>query len=53
MVLATALGPGLSGALIDLGIGLPVQLLWMAGWCVLASVALASAARLVRRRAAV
>lgn len=40
MVLATALGPGITGALIDLGIGLPQQLLWMALWCVAASAAL-------------
>jgi MFS family permease len=40
MVLATALGPGITGALIDLGVGLPQQLLWMALWCVAASAAL-------------
>lgn len=52
MVLATAVGPGLTGILIDLGISLPHQLFWMAGWCVLASFALASAARIVVRREA-
>ncbi|MEE2877606.1 MAG: MFS transporter [Pseudomonadota bacterium] len=36
MVFSTALGPGLTGALIDFGIGLPVQLLWMSGWCLIA-----------------
>ncbi|MCA1749329.1 MAG: nitrate/nitrite transporter [Parasphingopyxis sp.] len=41
MVFATALGPGITGALIDRGIGLPVQMLWMAGWCLAASIALA------------
>lgn len=34
MVFSTALGPGLTGALIDLGVGLPVQLLAMSGWCI-------------------
>lgn len=51
MVLATALGPGPSGQLIDLGVDLPRQLLWMAGWCVMASVALTVAARHVTTRA--
>ena len=37
MVLATAVGPGLTGTLIDAGVALPTQLLWMAGWCVIAS----------------
>lgn len=36
MVFATALGPGLTGALIDAGIGLDRQLVWMSGWCVVA-----------------
>lgn len=50
MVLATAVGPGITGALIDLGISLPTQMLWLAGWCVIASFLLAFAARQVRRR---
>jgi MFS family permease len=50
MVLSSALGPGITGALIDLGVPLPTQLLWMAVWCVLASFALAFAARKVRAR---
>lgn len=50
MVLATALGPGITGALIDLGIGLPQQLLWMALWCVAASVALGFATRRITAR---
>lgn len=53
MVLSTALGPGISGALIDMGIGLPAQMLWMAGWCVVASFGLAIAARIVASREAV
>lgn len=50
MVLASALGPGITGALIDLGIPLPTQMLWMAGWCIIASLALASAVSNVRAR---
>jgi MFS family permease len=50
MVLASALGPGITGEFIDLGVPLPRQMLWMAGWCVLASLALAFAANKVRRR---
>lgn len=53
MVLATAIGPGLTGALIDVGFTLPDQLWWMALWCVVASGALALARRqILRRRAA-
>ena len=50
MVLASALGPGVTGALIDLGVPLPTQMLWMAGWCIVASLALALAANKVRLR---
>ncbi|MGA7974600.1 MAG: MFS transporter [Pseudolabrys sp.] len=50
MVLASALGPGITGEFIDLGVPLPRQMLWMAGWCVLASLALAFAAHKVRKR---
>ncbi len=50
MVLATALGPGLTGTLIDMGLSLPTQMVWMAGWCVLASVILGMAASMVRAR---
>ncbi len=50
MVLSTAVGPGLSGMLIDRGVALPTQMLWMAGWCVLASFGLAAAARIVTAR---
>jgi MFS family permease len=49
-VLASALGPGITGALIDLGVPLPTQMLWLALWCLLASVALALAANRVRAR---
>jgi MFS family permease len=50
MVLATALGPGITGALIDRGITLPEQLWWMAMWCVVASGALVVAARKIAAR---
>lgn len=50
MVLATAVGPGLTGALIDRGITLPQQLWWMALWCVVATGALVLAARMIRSR---
>ena len=50
MVLSSALGPGVTGALIDLGVPLPTQMLWMAGWCVAASLALWLATNKVRLR---
>lgn len=40
MVFSTALGPGLTGALIDAGITLPTQLLWMSVWCLVACLVL-------------
>lgn len=47
MVLGSALGPVITGRLIDGGIGLPDQCLWIAGWyvltCTLATVATAVA----------
>ena len=52
MVLATAIGPGITGTLIDVGITLPTQMLWLAGWCVVVSFVLAFAAQQVHRRAA-
>ena len=52
MVLATAAGPGITGVLIDMGVPLPLQLLWMAAWCVVASLALGLAANRVRLREA-
>lgn len=50
MVLSSALGPGITGVLLDWGISLPTQLLWMSAWCVLASFGLAFAAAAVKRR---
>ncbi len=52
MVVATAVGPGLSGFLIDVGVSLPDQLLSLSGWCVIATILLTLAARHVRLRAA-
>lgn len=50
MVFATALGPGLTGALIDRGATLPLQLLFMSGWCLIACLALALASPILVRR---
>lgn len=53
MVFSTALGPGLTGALIDFGIALPVQLVWMSLWCLGACVVLGFVSPiLIRRKAA-
>jgi MFS family permease len=52
MVLATAIGPGITGALIDWGVPLPEQMMWMTLWCILASIALAFSVREIRRREA-
>ncbi|WP_181950935.1 MFS transporter [Aurantiacibacter spongiae] len=50
MVLSTAVGPGLTGLLIDRGVPLPEQMLGMAAWCLAASASLALASRAVMRR---
>lgn len=52
MVFSTAIGPGLSGALIDRGISLPKQMLWLSGWCIAACFVLAFAGSRVRQREA-
>jgi hypothetical protein len=49
-VLSSAIGPGATGVLIDWGVPLPTQMLWLAGWCVLACFVLAYAARRVQLR---
>lgn len=49
-VAATAIGPGLTGYLIDRGISLPTQMIFMAGWCVIACVVLAFTAPVILRR---
>lgn len=38
MVLGSAIGPGITGALIDLGIGLETQFIWIAGYFAIATV---------------
>lgn len=50
MVLSTALGPGITGFLLDRGVSLPTQMLWAAGWCLAASVGLAIAANRITLR---
>lgn len=54
MVFSTALGPGLTGALIDAGTPLTVQLVGMSVWCLVACLVLGWAAPLIgaRNRAA-
>lgn len=47
MVLSSAVGPGLSGVLIDGGISLPTQMLSLSRWYVVACFVLAFAARRV------
>ncbi|MGJ3263082.1 MAG: MFS transporter [Salinarimonas sp.] len=37
MVVSTAIGPGITGVLIDLGITFPIQSLFMGAWCLLLS----------------
>lgn len=50
MVFSTALGPGLTGALIDVGMPLTVQLVGMSGWCLIACLVLGWAAPLITAR---
>ncbi|MEM9668143.1 MAG: MFS transporter [Pseudomonadota bacterium] len=50
MVFSTALGPGLTGALIDKGIELPAQLIVMSVWCVAASLIFAVVSPTIARR---
>lgn len=49
MVLGSAIGPGVTGALIDRGFDLPVQALWIAGYFVIAA-AMAGTGALAARR---
>ncbi len=52
MVLATAIGPGVTGALIDRGIALPEQLIVLGGYCLLACVIMGFASRVLHARRA-
>lgn len=50
MVLATALGPGLTGYLIDLGVSYPGQLATMGGYCLAAAAVMAWVSRTLKQR---
>lgn len=50
-VIATAAGPGLTGTLIDLGIDLPRQMMFLGTYCLIATVAMGIASAYLRRRA--
>jgi MFS family permease len=50
MVFSTAMGPGITGLLIDMGIDLPTQMHVMGVYCLLACGALWSASRRIRER---
>ncbi|MBT8065835.1 MAG: MFS transporter [Gammaproteobacteria bacterium] len=51
VVIATAVGPGLTGTLIDHGVTLPTQMLYLGIYCLVATVAMGIAAVFLRRRA--
>lgn len=50
MVAATAIGPGLTGYLIDRGVSLPTQMIYMAAWCIGACLILAFTAPYLLKR---
>lgn len=50
MVLATAIGPGLTGSLIDYGISLPTQLAGLSVYCVFAVTMMSVASAILSRR---
>jgi len=49
-VLATAAGPGLTGTLIDRGMGLPAQMMFFGAYCLVAAGAMTMASVSLRRR---
>lgn len=49
-VFATAAGPGLTGTLIDGGIALPTQMIYLGCYCLLSAMALSMASMILRRR---
>ena len=53
VVLATAAGPGLTGTLIDRGITLPTQMLFVGLYCLLAAGAMTIASAYLRRRSSI
>lgn len=50
MVFGSAIGPGITGILIDWGIGFPTQLIWLAGYFVIAGVLATLAGRIAAAR---
>ena len=52
MVFATAMGPGLTGYLIDHGVSYPLQILAMGAYCILISLVMLYVTKQVRRRSA-
>ena len=50
MVFATAAGPGITGTLIDRGITVPRQMVWVGAYCLLATVAMIAVTVHLRRR---
>jgi predicted MFS family arabinose efflux permease len=52
MVLASAIGPGVTGVLIDAGLGFETQMALMSAWCGVAAVLAAMGLRLAARRSA-
>jgi MFS family permease len=50
MVLATAVGPGVTGTLIDYGMSLPAQMIFLGFYCFLATVAMTLVSAVLRRR---
>ena len=51
MVFSTALGPGITGYLIDQGVPYPAQIAAMGFYCILAALLMVIASRIVARRA--
>jgi MFS family permease len=49
-VLSTAAGPGLTGTLIDRGINLPTQMIYLGVYCLLVAAAMVAASIILRRR---
>lgn len=49
-VAATAIGPGLTGYLIDHGTPLPLQMLYFCGWCVIATFVLTGVTPMILKR---
>ena len=52
MVLASAVGPGLTGVLIDRGVALPAQIIVMGFYCLIGAVVMTFASRVALARAA-